>query len=79
MATLIKNRKTPIEKLSPRMLCYLRLVIDTPIEGRGLNAEICRTVNRSRTWAYQMKKLVAKRLTREELLEVCSEIMKEAA
>ena len=79
MAKLLKNRETTIEKLSPSMLKYLREVIDTPIEGRGLDAEICRKVNRSRTWSFQMKKMIAERLTRDELLEVCEEIMKEAA
>ena len=79
MAKQLKNRETAIEKLSPSMLKYLREVIDTPIEGRGLDAEISRKVCRSRAWSGQMKKMIAKRLTREELLEVCKEIMKEAA
>ena len=79
MAKQVKNRETVIEKLSPSMLKYLRAVIDTPIESRGLDAEIARRMNRSRGWSSQMKIMVAKRLTREELLEVCGEIMKEAA
>tara|TARA_R100001082_G_scaffold107184_1_gene80797 strand:+ start:159 stop:398 length:240 start_codon:yes stop_codon:yes gene_type:complete len=79
MAKRVKDRETAFEKVSPSMLKYLREVIDTPIEGRGLDAEICRKVNRSRTWSFQMKKMIAERLTRDELLEVCEEIMKEAA
>jgi len=79
MPRRVKDRKTTIEKLSPSMLRYLRAVIDTPVEGRGLDSEIARSVNCTRSWAYTMKKMIAKRLTREELLEVCEEIMKEAA
>ena len=79
MAKRVKDRETALEKVSPSMLKYLREVIDTPIEGRGLDAEICRKVNRSRAWSGQMKKMIAERLTRDELLEVCEEIMKEAA
>ena len=79
MPLRVKDRKTTIEKLSPSMLRYLRAVIDTPVEGRGLDSEIARSVNCTRSWAYTMKKMIAKRLTREELLEVCEEIMKEAA
>jgi hypothetical protein len=75
----VKDRETAIEKVSPSMLKYLREVIDTPIESRGLDAEIARRVNRSRGWSSQMKRMIAKRLTREELLEVCEKIMKEAA
>ena len=47
MAKLMKNRTTAMEKLSPRMLDYLRMVIDTPIEGRGLDAEIARKMRRT--------------------------------
>ena len=79
MAKQVKNRETAIEKLSPSMLKYLRAVIDTPIEGRGLDAELCRKLRRSRSYSSTMRRLIAKRLTREELLEVCEEIMKEAA
>jgi hypothetical protein len=79
MAKRVKDRETTIEKVSPSMLRYLRAVIDTPVEGRGLDSEIARSVNCTRSWAYTMKKMIAKRLTREELLEVCEEIMKEAA
>ena len=79
MAKLMKNRTTAMEKLSPRMLDYLRMVIDTPIEGRGLDAEIARKMRRTPSCIYLHKKGVAHRLTREELLEVCSEIMKEVA
>jgi hypothetical protein len=79
MAKRVKDRETAIEKVSPSMLKYLREVIDTPIEGRGLDAAIARRVCRSRAWSGQMKRMIAKRLTREELLEVCEEIMKEAA
>ena len=79
MPLRVKDRKTTIEKLSPSMLRYLRAVIDTPVEGRGLDSEIARSVNCTRSWAYTMKKMIAKRLTREELLEVCEKIMKEAA
>ena len=60
MAKQLKNRETAIEKLSPSMLKYLREVIDTPIEGRGLDAEISRKVCRSRAWSGQMKKMIAK-------------------
>ena len=76
MPRKVEDRKTT-EKLSPSMLRYLRAVIDTPIEGRGLDSEIARSLNRTRGWAYTMKKNVEKRLTREELLEVCSMIMNE--
>mgnify|MGYP001218162166 CR=1 FL=1 len=79
MSKRVKDRETALEKVSPSMLKYLREVIDTPIEGRGLDAEIARKVNRSRAWCGQMKKMISKRLTRDELLEVCKEIMKEAA
>ena len=79
MPRLLKNRETTMEKVSPSMLRYLRAVIDTPIEGRGLDAEICRKLCRSRSYSSTMRRLIAKRLTREELLEVCEEIMKEAA
>ena len=79
LTSRIKDRETAIEKVSPSMLRYLQEVIDSPIEGRGLNAEISRRVCRSNAWSGQMKKIIAKRLTREELLEVCKEIMKEAA
>ena len=79
MAKRVKDRETTIEKVSPSMLRYLREVIDTPIESRGLDAEIARRVNRSRGWSSQMKRMIAKRLTKEELLEVCEEIMKEVA
>ena len=76
MPLRVKDRKTT-EKLSPAMLRYLRAVIDTPIEGRGLDSEVARSLNRTRSWAYTMKKKVEERLTREELLEVCSMIMNE--
>ena len=79
LTSRIKDRETAIEKVSPSMLRYLQEVIDTPIEGRGLNAEISRRVCRSRSWPDQMKKMIAKRLTKEELLEVFEKIMKEAA
>ena len=79
MPRLLKNRETTMEKVSPSMLRYLRAVIDTPIEGRGLDAELCRNLHRSRSYSSTMRRLIAKRLTREELLEVCEEIMKEAA
>ena len=79
MPRLLKNRETTMEKVSPSMLRYLRAVIDIPIEGRGLDAALCRKLRRSRTYSYSMRRLIAKRLTREELLEVCEEIMKEAA
>jgi len=79
MPLRVKDRKTTIEKLSPSMLRYLRAVIDTPVEGRGLDSEIARSVNCTRSWAYTMKKKVEERLTREELIEVCSIIMKETA
>ena len=79
MPRLLKNRETTMEKVSPSMLRYLRAVIDTPIEGRGLDAELCRKFRRSRAYSSTMRRLIAKRLTREELLEVCEEIMKEAA
>jgi len=76
---LAKNRERAIDKLSPRMLTYLRNVIDTPIEGRGLDAEIARKMLITRSCVYTYKKGVGERLTKEELLEVCSIIMKEAA
>ena len=79
MPRLLKNRETTMEKVSPSMLRYLRAVIDTPIEGRGLDAELCRKFRRSRSYSSTMRRMIAKRLTREELLEVCEEIMKEAA
>ena len=79
MPRLVKNRETTIEKVSPAMLRYLRAVIDIPIEGRGLDTELCRKLRRSRSYSHTMKRLIAKRLTREELLEVCDIIMKEAA
>ena len=79
MPRLVKNRETTIEKVSPAMLRYLRAVIDIPIEGRGLDIELCRKLHRSRSYSNTMKRLIAKRLTREELLEVCDIIMKEVA
>ena len=79
MPRLLKNRETTMEKVSPSMLRYLRAVIDTPIEGKGLDAALCRKFRRSRSYSSTMRRLIAKRLTREELLEVCEEIMKEAA
>jgi len=75
----VKDRKTAVEKLSPRMREYLTLVIDTPIEGFGLDAEIARRMNITPGCVYIYKKGIAERLTREELLEVCENIMKEAA
>ena len=79
MAKQVKDRETAFEKVSPSMLKYLRELIDTPNESRGLDAEIARRVNRSRGWSSQMKIMIAKRLTREDLLEVCDIIVKEAA
>ena len=75
----IENRDTAMEKLAPRMVEYLRNVIDTPIEDRGLDAEIARKMRITRSCVSSYKKKVEERLTKEELLEVCSEIMKEAA
>ena len=79
MPRLLKNSETTMEKVSHSMLRYLRAVIDIPIEGRGLDAALCRKLRRSRSYSSNMRRLIAKRLTREELLEVCEEIMKEAA
>ena len=79
MPNLLKNRETAMEKLSPRLLDYLRNVIDTPIDGRGLDSEIARNMRISRSCVYIYKKMIAERLTRKELLEVCDEIMKEVA
>ena len=76
MPRKVEDRKTT-EKLSPSMLRYLRAVIDTPLEGRGLDSEIARSLNRTRGWAYTIKKNVEKRLTREYIFEVCSMIMNE--
>ena len=40
MPRLLKNRETTMEKVSPSMLRFLRAVIDTPIEGRGLDLSL---------------------------------------
>jgi hypothetical protein len=61
------------------MVDYLRAVIDTPIEDRGLDTEIARKMSITPSCVYSYKKGVRERLTKEELLEVCSIIMKEAA
>ena len=76
---MMMKRKTAIEKMTPAMLRYLREVIDTSCYGPGLDAEIGRRVGLSTAWGNTLKHKIARRLTREELLEVCDIIMKEAA
>ena len=90
----LKDRETAIEKLSPSMLKYLRAAIDYPMtkhphdnfydvyiaqiarygkyDGHGFNTW-------DYAWGSTMRRKIAKRLTREELLEVCDIIMKEVA
>ena len=65
-------------KITPRMMEYLACVIDTPIEGRGLHAEIGRKmcVTTGRVGQYRDS---FQRFSREEITELCEEIMKEAA
>jgi hypothetical protein len=57
LTSRIKDRETAIEKVSPSMLRYLQEVIDTPIEGRGLDAELCRKLRRSRSYSSTMRRL----------------------
>ena len=50
-----------------------------PMDKKEAVSKIAEYIGRSRSYSSTMKMLIAKRLTREELLEVCEEIMKEAA
>jgi len=50
-----------------------------PMDKKEAVSKIAEYIGRSRSYSSTMKRLIAKRLTREELLEVCEEIMKEAA
>ena len=76
-AAAYKTQLSAVEKLSPRMLDYIRNVIDTPIEGKGMNFEVARKMRITPTRSYELKTLIKKRLTKDELLEVCAKIMKE--
>jgi hypothetical protein len=79
------NNKLTRKPVTPRMMEYLRNVIDTPTVGAyGDNGkapdEIIGQkmfVTRERVTHYRKK--FAKLYTKEEILELCEEIMKEAA
>ena len=86
-------RKTAMEKITPTQLKYLRAVIDYPMTKHPYDnfydvyiAQIARYGKFGggfNTWDYAwsstLRRNIAKRLTKEELLEVCDIIVKEAA
>ena len=66
-------------KVTPRMMEYLAHVIDTPIDGRGLHAEIGRKMGVTNTRVGHYRDAFARKFSKEEIVELCEEIMKEAA
>ena len=73
-------------RVSPRMMEYLRYVIDTPTVGawgkdRGkapddtIGIKMCVTAGRVGQYRSSFERM----FTKEEVLELCEEIMKEAA
>ncbi len=89
----MSKRLKAIEKITPTQLKYLQAVINYPMTKHPQDnfydvyiAQIARYgkywggfCSRDYAWGSNMRRNIAKRLTREELLEVCEEIMKEAA
>ena len=65
-------------KVTPRMMEYLAHVIDTPIDGRGLHAEIGRKMGVTTGRVGHYRDAFA-RFAKEEIVELCEEVMKEAA
>ena len=71
--------------VAPSMMKYLAVIIDTPIEGKyNLNGKVSdedigRKVYLTKARIGGIKNNIRKRLTKEEVLELCEDIMKEAA
>ena len=71
--------------VAPSMMSYMRLIIDTPIEGKyNLNGKVSDEVigrkrGLPRTRIGDIRKRIRERLTKEEVLELCEDIMKEVA
>ena len=67
------------------MMKYLAVIIDTPIEGKyNLNGKVSdevigEKVNLTKSRIWDIRKKIRERLTKEEVLELCEEIMKVAA
>ena len=64
------------------MYTYLAVIIDTPIEGKyNLNGKVSdevigRKMYRTKSRIAGIRKNIRERLTKEEVLELCEEIMK---
>tara|TARA_Y100000296_G_scaffold78423_1_gene101101 strand:+ start:114 stop:317 length:204 start_codon:yes stop_codon:yes gene_type:complete len=67
------------------MMKYLAVIIDTPIEGKyNLNGKVSdevigRKVSLTKSRIGEIRKNIRERLSKEEVLELCEEIMKDAA
>ena len=71
--------------VAPSMMKYLAVIIDTPIEGKyNLNGKVSdevigRKVSLTKSRIGEIRKNIRERLSKEEVLELCEEIMKDAA
>ncbi len=71
--------------VTPSMMKYLAVIIDTPIEGKyNLNGKVSdevigRKVSLTKSRIGEIRKNIRERLSKEEVLELCEEIMKDAA
>ncbi len=73
-------------KVTPRMMEYLAHVIDTPTvgawgkdSGKAPDEDIGKKMNVTRGRIGDYRNAFAKKFTKEEVLELCEEIMSEAA
>jgi len=73
-------------RVTPRMMEYLRYVIDTPVSeatnnlnGKVSDEVIGQKMKITKSRIQQYRSVFAEKFTKEEILELCEEIMKEAA